>query len=100
MKTDTQPTQDERDLRSLLQSACGRRVLWRILRAARTGENAFCVQNSHATAYVCGQQSIGAWLSEEIWRAEPSALARMRLESESAQRARRQNQEKEYHDNP
>lgn len=98
MKTNTQQ-QNEQDLRSLLQNVSARRVLWRILCAARNAENAFCVRDPYSTAYICGQQSIGVWLMEEIWRADPGAFMRMRLESEAAQRARRQTQEEE-NDNP
>lgn len=95
MHTNTIQPNNERDLRSVLQTSCGRRVLWRILRAARTGENGFAVQDPYSTAYFCGQQSIGAWLLEEIWQVDPSAAMRMRLEAESAQRARQKAQEEE-----
>lgn len=95
MNTNTVQQNNERDLRSVLQTACGRRVLWRILRAARTGENGFAVKDPYSTAYFCGQQSIGVWLLEEIWHAEPAAAMRMRLEAESAQRARQKAQEED-----
>ncbi len=79
-----------------MQTAAGRRTLWRVLRAARTGEPGFVPRDPHATAYVCGQQSIGGWLLEEIWRADPAAYAQLRLEAEADERARLHKQEEEH----
>ena len=74
--------QNDRDLRTVLKTAAGRRTLWRVLCMARAGENGFVPRDPYATAYFCGQQSIAVWLQEELWRADPAAYMGLRRESE------------------
>ena len=58
----------------------GRRVLWRILQAARIDEHGFVPSDSYATAFHCGQKSIGLFLQEAIVQVSPLLLAQMRAE--------------------
>ena len=68
------------DLQTVLKTVQGRRILWRILQATRVQQHAFVPGDPHATAFHCGQQSIGLFLLHEIEDALPSAYLQMRGE--------------------
>ena len=71
------------DLQTVLKTAQGRRLLWRILQAARIRQHCFVPADATATAFHCGQQSIGLFLLDEIEEASPGAYAQMRGEYRS-----------------
>ncbi|MBE6421556.1 MAG: hypothetical protein E7027_05460 [Elusimicrobium sp.] len=71
------------DLQTVLKTAQGRRLLWRILQAARIRQHSFVPADATATAFHCGQQSIGLFLLDEIEEAAPGAYAQMRGEYRS-----------------
>lgn len=71
------------DLQTVLKTVQGRRLLWRILQAARIRQHSFVPADATATAFHCGQQSIGLFLLEEIEEASPGAYAQMRGEYRS-----------------
>lgn len=68
------------DLACLLKMPQGRRVLWRILQASQIEEHGFVPGDAYATAFHCGQKSIGLFLQSEIARLSPLVLAQMRAE--------------------
>lgn len=68
------------DLQTVLKTVQGRRLLWRILQAARIGQHSFVPGDAQATAFHCGQQSIGLFLLAEIENAAPLAYSQMRGE--------------------
>ena len=68
------------DLQAVLKTAQGRRLLWRILQSCRVRQHAFVPRDCTATAFHCGQQSIGLFLLSEIEEASPNAYAQMRGE--------------------
>lgn len=71
------------DLQTVLKTVQGRRVLWRILQAARVDQHSFVPGDAQATAFHCGQQSIGLFLLREIEQACPGAYLQMRGEYKS-----------------
>ena len=68
------------DLQAVLKTVQGRRLLWRILQATRVHQHSFVPGDSTATAFHCGQQSIGLFLLAEIEDAAPNAYNQMRGE--------------------
>ncbi len=68
------------DLQAVLKTVQGRRVLWRLLQACQVRRHAFVPGDAYATAFQCGQQSIGFLLLSEIEDAAPGAYAQMRGE--------------------
>lgn len=68
------------DLQAVLKTVQGRRVLWRLLQAARVHQHSFVPGDSAATAFHCGQQSIGLFLLREMEDASPTAYTQMRGE--------------------
>ncbi len=68
------------DLMCLLKMPQGRRVLWRILQAAQIDQHGFVPGDACATAFHCGQKSIGLFLQTEITTLAPLMLAQMRAE--------------------
>ncbi len=68
------------DLQTVLKTPQGRRVLWRLLQACRVHQHSFVPGDSTATAFHCGQQSIGLFLLAEIEDASPNAYVQMRGE--------------------
>ncbi|MBR4682842.1 MAG: hypothetical protein IKP06_06040 [Elusimicrobiaceae bacterium] len=68
------------DLLAVLKTASGRRLLWRLLQATRVRQHSFVPGDSAATAFHCGQQSIGLFLLAEIEEASPTMYAQMRGE--------------------
>lgn len=68
------------DLQAVLKTPQGRRVLWRILQAAQVRQHGFVPGDVAATAFHCGQRSIGLFLLDEIEQASPGAYQQMRGE--------------------
>lgn len=68
------------DLQTVLKTPQGRRVLWRLLQACRVHQHSFVPGDSTATAFHCGQQSVGLFLLSEIEDAAPAAYQQMRGE--------------------
>ncbi len=68
------------DLACILKLPQGRRVLWRIMQSARLDEHGFVPGDAQATAFHCGQKSIGLFLQAEIAQLSPLMLAQMRAE--------------------
>ena len=68
------------DMRTILKMPQGRRILWQILQAAQIRQHGFIPGDSLATAFHCGQRSIGLFLLENIEQAAPGAYQQMRGE--------------------
>lgn len=68
------------DLQFVLKTPQGRRVLWRILQAAQVRQHGFVPGDAYATAFHCGQRSIGLFLLDEIEQAHAGAYQQMRSE--------------------
>lgn len=86
------------DLQTVLKTPQGRRVLWQILQAAQVRQHGFIPGDSLATAFHCGQRSIGLYLLDEIEQALPGAYQQMRGEyvAEVTSAQNQLNQEHEY----
>lgn len=67
-------------MQAVLKTVQGRRVLWRLLQACQVRRHAFVPGDAYATAFQCGQQSVGFLLLSEIEDAAPGAYAQMRGE--------------------
>lgn len=72
------------DLQTVLKTPQGRRVLWQILQVAQIHQHGFVPGDALATAFHCGQRSIGLFLLEEIEQAQPGAYLQMRSEYNAA----------------
>lgn len=68
------------DLQAVLKTVQGRRALWRLLQACQVRRHAFVPGDAYATAFQCGQQSVGFLLLSEIEDAAPGAYTQMRGE--------------------
>lgn len=68
------------DWQTVLKTPQGRRVLWHILQAAQVRQHGFIPGDALATAFHCGQRSIGLFLLDEIEQAAPGAYQQMRNE--------------------
>ncbi len=68
------------DLQTVLKTPQGRRVLWNLLQVAQVRRHGFVPGDSLATAFHCGQRSIGLYLLDEIEQAVPGAYQQMRGE--------------------
>lgn len=73
----------KQDWQWVLENPNGRRIIWDILRACGIDRHSFVSADPHATAFQCGQQSIGLWLKSLIHEAKPTALLQMQQEYES-----------------
>lgn len=80
MKKKSYEKRNAADLACLLKLPQGRRVLWRILQAAQIEEHGFVPGDACATAFHCGQKSIGLFLAQQIAQISPLLLAQMRSE--------------------
>lgn len=80
MKPTTLQQQNVCDLQTVLSTVSGRRVLWRVLQAAQIGQHGFVPGDACATAFHCGQKSIGLFLLQELEEAAPGSYAQMRAE--------------------
>jgi len=67
------------DIRSMLKSPEGRRVMWYMLSSCRTMAASMSA-NPYDTAYREGQRSIGLMLLDDIMEAKPEAYDQMRRE--------------------
>lgn len=68
------------DLQTVLKTAAGRRVLWRILQSTQLDHHGFVPSDALSTAFHCGQRSIGLFLLAAMEEASPSSYHQMRLE--------------------
>ncbi len=68
------------DLQFILKTPQGRRVLWQLLQAAQVRQHGFVPGDALATAFHCGQRSIGLFLLDELEQAHPGAYQQMRRE--------------------
>ncbi len=68
------------DLQTILKLPQGRRALWRILQAAQVRQHGFVPGDAYATAFHCGQRSIGLFLLDAIEQAHSGAYQQMRSE--------------------
>ena len=68
------------DLQTVLKTPQGRRVLWQVLQAAQVRQHGFIPGDALATAFHCGQRSIGLFLLDAIEQAVPGAYQQMRSE--------------------
>ena len=68
------------DLQAVLKLPQGRRVLWRLLQAAQVDQHGFVLGDPCATAFHCGQKSLGLFLQQQIAELSPLLLAQMRAE--------------------
>ena len=80
MKKRTMPKRDAADLQAVLKLPQGRRVLWRLLQAAQVEQHGFVPGDPCATAFHCGQKSLGLFLQQQIAELSPLLLAQMRAE--------------------
>lgn len=68
------------DMQTILKLPQGRRVLWQLLQATQVRQHGFVPADGLATAFHCGQRSIGLFLLDEIEQAMPGAYQQMRTE--------------------
>ena len=80
MNTKLREKRNAADLACILKLPQGRRLLWRLLQAAQIDEHGFVPGDACATAFHCGQKSIGLFLQSEIVQLSPLILAQMRAE--------------------
>ena len=80
MKKKSYEKRNAADLACLLKLPQGRRVLWRILQASQIDQHGFVPGDGFATAFHCGQKSIGLFLQQQIAAISPLLLAQMRAE--------------------
>lgn len=87
------------DVQTVLSSVSGRRVLYRILQAAQIDQHGFVPGDPSATAFHCGQKSIGLFLLSVLEEAAPGAYGRLHaeylaeLKAQQAEINRRQKEE-------
>lgn len=67
------------DLRSVLNTAEGRRVLWRILSQAQVFTASYT--GDQDTFFNEGKRNIGIWMLEELMQAKPEAFLQMQREA-------------------
>ena len=65
------------DVQTVLSSASGRRVLFRILQAAQLDQHGFVPGDPSATAFHCGQKSIGLFLRTLLEEAAPGICGQL-----------------------
>ncbi len=80
MKKKTLEKRNAADLAAVLKLPQGRRLLWRVLQAAQVNGHGFVPGDPCATAFHCGQKSIGLFLQEQIAEISPLLLAQMQAE--------------------
>ncbi|MBQ7908274.1 MAG: hypothetical protein IJ311_02105 [Elusimicrobiaceae bacterium] len=97
MQKKTAEKRNQADLATVLKLPQGRRLLWRLLQAGQLESHGFVPSDPYATAFHCGQKSIGLFLQSQILEVSPLILAQMRAEYLSERNARQQeiNQENE-----
>ena len=67
----------ENDLRLILNTKEGRNVLLCILKATKINHHGFVPGDIYATAFYCGQRSIGLFLQSKIMDISPIIVAQM-----------------------
>lgn len=67
-------------LREALKNREVRIVLQEVLRACRTQQHSFVPGDPHATAFHCGQQSVGLMLLEWLDEVDPKLPAQLKRE--------------------
>jgi hypothetical protein len=72
--------QELEDLRSILKTSGGRAFLWRLLAESKYNSHGF-IEGGFAQ-FVQGQRSIGGWVMEEVFTADPNSYTLMRVEAE------------------
>ena len=70
------------DLRKVLGSSEGRRVLWRILVKGAIFNSSFA-QNANETFFNEGRRSVGLWLTQEVSEADLEKFFQMHREAHS-----------------
>ena len=97
MKRKIREKRNAADLACILKMPQGRRLLWRLLQACRIDDHGFVPGDSLATAFHCGQKSIGLFLQAAIVQISPLLLAQMQAEylSEITSEQNQINQESE-----
>ncbi len=83
------------DLSAVLKLPQGRRLLWRLLQVAQPDHHGFVPADPYATAFHCGQKSIGLFLQNQILEVSPLQLAQMRAEYLSELKAQQNKIDKE-----
>jgi hypothetical protein len=72
------------DLRVILSTPEGRRLIWRILSEARIFHDGYTHGDAgYGTTYNCGRRSIGVWTLAEVMEAKPEAFMQMQREYNS-----------------
>lgn len=71
---------EKEDWQWILSDRRGRRAVCTLLQACQVRRHCFVPGDAYATAFQCGQQSIGQFLLDKIEAARPAALAEMKEE--------------------
>lgn len=88
------------DLSAVLKLPQGRRLLWRLLQAAQIEQHGFVPADPYATAFHCGQKSLGLFLQSQILEVSPLILAQMRAEYTAEVNSLQQQVNKQQEDAP
>lgn len=83
MPPDSKPTPDN-DLRSVMQTPEGRRVLTKILDMTGLRDDAFDPDRPHLTSYMEGRRSVGVQIERDMIGVDPHAYAVLVSENLSA----------------
>ena len=68
--------QELNDLRTVLSSVSGRRIMWRLLEECKTFNTVFADKHS-VMSYMSGQQDLGHFIMSEIIAADPNLMIRL-----------------------
>lgn len=71
------------DLRKVLSTLEGRRVMWRLMSHCGVFETVW--ENSARIHYNAGRQDVGHYIMQEIIKAEPKAFAQMMAEKQKGE---------------
>ena len=71
---------NKRDIQTVLSTVQGRRVLWRVLQSAQIDQHGFVPGDPSATAFHCGQKSIGLYLLALLEESSPGICGQLRAE--------------------
>jgi hypothetical protein len=77
--------QREDDMRAVLETGAGRRVLWRMLEHAGIYQTTFAQDSERLSALLEGKRRVGLWLIGEIATADPMAYANLLRDSAQEQ---------------
>jgi len=81
---------NKRDIQSVLSTVQGRRLLWRVLHSAQIDQHGFVPGDPSATAFHCGQKSIGLYLMALLEECSPGICGQLRAEYRTQVEARQQ----------